>query len=106
MAVVSATEREAGNYDAIDRAKLPVYDSGNESGNRILNMDHPMRELYVANDSDGSDLVIQITGESGLDISFTLKPGDTIDERLPEFLTVTVTATDSWRWYVRSARTA
>ena len=104
MSINTSTMRRGGAYEGDQRAKLPVYDSGSESGNKVLNMDHPMRELYIANDSTTNNLTLQVTGEAGLDISITLKPEDTIDERFPEFLTVTVTATDSWRWYVRSGR--
>jgi hypothetical protein len=104
MAIDTTKMRVGGAYEGDQRAKLPVYDAGSGSGNSVLTMNHPMRELYIANDSITDDLILQVTGDSGLDISITLKPEDWIDERFPEFSTVTITAVGNWRWYVRSGR--
>ena len=104
MSINTTTMKRTGAYHGDQRVKLPVYDSGFENGNRVLNMDHPMRELFVANDSLTDNLTIVVTGDASLSLTFTLKPEDAIDERLPEFTTVTVTASDAWRWYVRSGR--
>lgn len=104
MSINRTTMRIGGAYEGIQRHMLPVYDSGSETGNKVLNMDHPMRELYVANDADATDLTIQVTGDADLDLTFTLKAGSWIDERFPEFTTVTITAAGAWRWYVRSGR--
>jgi len=84
------------------RQLIPVYDSGSETGNQVLTMDHPMRELFISNDSDSEDMTIAITGEASLSLSFTLKPKETLNERFPEFLTATVTSAGDWRWFVRS----
>lgn len=85
-----------------NRQMLPVYDAGSETGNQVLSMDHPMRELWLTNDSESDSITVQITGEASLDITFTLKPNETLNERFYEFTTVTVTAAGAWRWYVRS----
>jgi hypothetical protein len=84
------------------RGSLPVYDSGSETGNKVLSMDHAMRELYVTNDNLENEMTILVEGEAGLSLTFTLKPDEYLDERLPEFLTVTVTSVGAWRWMVRS----
>ena len=81
---------------------LPVYDSGVETGNKVLTMDHPMREIWLSNDSETLTLSVVVAGEASLSLSFTLYPGEVLNERFPEFLTVTVTASSAWRWYVRS----
>lgn len=104
MTINLTTMKKHSYYHGDQRDKLPVYDSGSETGNKVLTMDHPMRELYVANDSIENNLTIVVTGDASLSLTFTLLPGDMINERMPEFTTVTVTATDSWRWYVRSGR--
>ena len=103
MAIDTVKMRRGGAYEGIQRPFLPVYDGGNETGNLVLSMDHPMRELYIANDST-DDLVLTVTGDADLNISITLKAGDAIDERFPEFNVVTVTSVGAWRWYVRSGR--
>ena len=100
---VDRTKVNPGHKDlGILRAKLPVYDSGSDTGNAVLTMDHPMRELYVSNDDLSNDLTLLVSGPAGLSISMTLKPNETIDERFPEFDAVTITATGAWRYYVRS----
>lgn len=96
--------RRTGAYHGDQRAKLPIFDSGSESGNLVLNMDHPMRELYLTNDSVSNNVTVVVTGDASLLLTFVLGPNETMDERLPEFTQVTVTATDSWRWRVRSGR--
>lgn len=97
-------QRKAGAYDGAQRSVLPVYASGQPSGNQVIQMDHPMRDLFLSNDSTTNNLTIVVTGEAGLSLTLVLLPGETINERFPEFLTVTVTAAGSWRWYVRSGR--
>lgn len=104
MTINRNTMRIGGAYEGIQRHFLPVYQSGSETGNKVLSMDHPMRELYIANDSDINDMTVTITGDAELSLEFTLKAGEWMDERFPEFNAVTVTATDNWRWYVRSGR--
>lgn len=104
MSIDRTTMRIGGAYEGIQRNLLPVYDSGKETGNKVLTMDHPMRELYIANDSDTENVEFTVTGDASLSLTFTLLPHDWIDERFPEFTTVTVTASGAWRWYVRSGR--
>lgn len=100
---VDRTKVKPGHQDHwTTRVMLPVYDSGSETGNKVLSMDHPMRDLYITNDDRDSNITVVVTGEASLSLTFTLKPGEYLDERFPEFLTVTVTASGSWRWYVRS----
>lgn len=105
MAININTMRIGGKHEGDQRVKLPVYASGSGTGNEVLTMDHPMRELYFANDSVGDNsLTLVISGDAALSLTFTLKAGETINERFPEFNLVTITATDDWRWYVRSGR--
>lgn len=105
MAIDTVKMRRGGVYEGDQRAKLPVYASGSEVGNKVWAMDHPMRELFITNDSlDNNDLTLQVTGDADLDLTFAIKMGETINERFPEFTVLTVTATDGWRWYVRSGR--
>lgn len=104
MSINTNTMRRGGAYEGDQRAKLPVYDSGIESGNLVINMDHPMRELYLSNDSTAYSLTLNISGASDLSLDFELRPYETINERFPEFEKITVTASEGWRWYVRSGR--
>lgn len=99
-----------GNKGALDhgnqRPKLPVYDSiPNGNGNYTWTMDHPMRECFFTNDSTlNQSSAIQFLGPNGLNLNFTIYAGETFNERLPEFLSINITATDLWRAYVRSGR--
>ena len=104
MTINRSTMRTGGAYEGIQRPMLPVYDSGIESGNEVLTMDHPMRELFISNDDMDNNLTFIVTGNDQLSLEFMLTPGGTFNERMPEFLTVTVTAPGAWRWYVRSGR--
>jgi len=84
-----------------NRGLLPVYSSGQETGNKVLSMDHPMRELFISNDSISDDLTLTIKGDA-FSLDFVLKPRETLNERFCEFTSITVTAAGDWRWYVRS----
>ncbi len=88
------------------RAKLPVYDSKSDgNGNFAWTMDHPMRECFFTNDTTlAQSATIQFTGPNSLNMSFLIYPGETFNERLPEFTLITITASDLWRAYVRSGR--
>lgn len=85
------------------RPKLPVFDAGSEDGNITLTMDHPMRELFIANDSESDDLTFTVYCRNG-ELTFTLKHCETFDERLELFTSVDVEASGEWRWIVRSGR--
>lgn len=88
------------------RDRTPVYDTSGGTqvnGNSTLTMDHPMRELFITNDNN-TNMTIVVTGLASLNMTFLLLPGETLNERLPLFQVVTVTATGNWRWYVRSGR--
>jgi hypothetical protein len=104
MTINLTTMRIKGAYNGDNRARLPVYDSDSGSGNAVVTMDHAMRELYFTNDSITDDLTLVVSGDASLSLSFTLKPGEGIDERFPEFTKLTITAVGAWRWYVRSGR--
>jgi hypothetical protein len=96
--------RTGGAYEGIQRGVLPVYASGQETGNQALVMDHEMRDLFVANDSESAEMTINVIGPASLNLTFVLYAGETLNERMPEFTQVNVTASDYWRWYVRSGR--
>jgi len=51
-----------------------------------------------------SGLTLNVAGDASLTLDFVLMPNETINERFPEFSTVTVIAAGAWRWYVRSGR--
>lgn len=103
MSVNRSTMRIGGDYEGIQRNVIPVYDGGYETGNVDIVIDHPVRELFISNDSTTDNLIFQVLGDS-VDITLTLLPGDTLDERFIEFSRVIVTAVGAWRWYVRSGR--
>lgn len=96
-----------GNRLAMDtgsqRARLPVYDSKQGTGNSTETMDHPMREIFFSNDYTLAQTLL-FTGPNSLSMTFVLNPGETLDERLPEFSQFTITAGGAWRYYVRSGR--
>jgi hypothetical protein len=104
MAIDRTAMRIAGAYEGGQRAKLPIYDSGSESGNLVLTMEHPMRELFLVNDSMSDNLTLNVAGDASLSLDFVLIPNEQFDERLPEFLTVTVVSPGAWHWRVRSGR--
>lgn len=96
-------DRDNGN----ERAKLPVIGSSGttqQSGNYTITLGVdfavPGRELYITNDNQ-TNMTIVVNCVEGGTISFVLLPIEIIDERLPIFKSVVVTATGSWRWYVR-----
>ena len=105
MTINLITMKRYADYHGDQRVMLPVFDSGSATGNQVLTMDHPMRELFITNDSENdNNMTVVVSGEFGLSLSFTLKPGESLNERFSEFSVVTVTATDGFRWYVRSGR--
>lgn len=104
MGSVSLGQKGAPDHGN-QRPKLPVYDSiTNGSGNYTWTMDHLMREFYFSNDSTTLSQTVNLTGPNGLNLSFVLNAGDYIDERVPEFSVMNITASDAWRAYVRSSR--
>lgn len=103
MGSVSLGQKGAQDHGN-QRAKLPVYDSiTNGNGNYAWIQDHLMREFYFSNDSTVSQTTVNLTGPNNLNLSFVLMAGDYIDERVPDFSIMTITASDIWRAYVRSA---
>lgn len=110
MGSVSPLGGSDPNYNSFKtgniRDRSPVYDTSGTTqvnGNQVLVMDHPMRELFLSNDSN-NNITVVVTGLASLNMSFLLLPGETLNERLPLFQIVTVTASGVWRWYVRSGR--
>lgn len=94
--------RQGANYEGIQRVKLPVCDSSGTTpanGNLTVNMIFTMRELFLSNDSN-ADMTLTVNCVSGT-LGWVLHAGETFDERLPEFNSITVTSTGNWRWYVR-----
>jgi hypothetical protein len=104
MTINLNTMQKQGWYHGDQRTSLPVWDAGSETGNLVLTMDHPMRELFVSNDDATSSLTVQVLGDAGLDVTFTLLHGEVLNERFTEFTSAIVTATGAWRWIVRSGR--
>jgi len=104
MTINLSTMAKQAYYFGDQRTSLPVYDAGSETGNQVLTMDHPMRELFVSNDDATESLTVQVLGDAGLDITFTLLHGEVLNERFTEFTSAIVTATGSWRWICRSGR--
>jgi len=96
-----------GKDNGNERAKLPVVGSsgttqqnGNYTITQGVDFAIPGRELYISNDSQ-NNITIQVNTIEGGAISFVLLPIEIIDERLPLFSSVIVTATGNWRWYIR-----
>jgi hypothetical protein len=105
MGLNTAAARDEGLIQGIQRSKLCVYDFYASTGNHIETFPSEMRELFFANDSK-NEMSVQVVGPASLNIVFVLKGGETIDERLPVFTGIsitTVSATDAWRFYPRSA---
>lgn len=99
----STLDKDNGNQ----RARLPVIGSSGttqQSGNYTITQGVdfavPGRELFISNDSQ-SNITVLVNLIEGGTMSFVLLPIETIDERLPLFSSVVVTASGSWRWYVR-----
>lgn len=102
MSIDKTKVRIGGEYEGIQRVKLPVCASSGvtpANGNQTITMDFLMRELFLSNDT-ADDLTLIVNCIAGT-LGFLLKGGDTIDERLPEFSSITVTSSGNWRWYVR-----
>ena len=85
--------------------------SQRNTGNRVINLlaatnGHPQREILFSND-DTQPCTVQITGaQTGVNVTFTLKAGEIIDERLAEFDNIIITSSGPWRTYMRSGRIA
>jgi len=93
-----------GAYHGDQRSKVPVLDMGSETGNVTLNFSKTAREFYIVNDSTSNDLSFTIIDNDGATYSFTLKFGESLDDRFVPFGSVVVTATDAWRWIAKSGR--
>lgn len=93
-----------GAYHGDQRVKTPVLDMGSETGNETLTFSVIAREFFITNDSDTNDLSFTLTDHDGKDYTFTVKPGEHLDERYVPFTKIVVTATDGWRWIAKSGR--
>lgn len=102
MSINSSTARDIGREVGLQRDKLPVYESYQGTGNHTEAFTINMREILIANDSTTEDLEIQITGPASLNTVFVLKPYEVMDERLPEFNQVDITAVGAWRFWTRT----
>lgn len=87
---------------SIQRLKLPADEGGGFTGNETLFLTYPMRELLIANDSTTANLTFTLTGPADQTFTFTLQPGDILDERFYPFTEIDVVATGAWRYIVRS----
>ncbi len=105
MGSVGLSNKGAQNHGN-QRSSLPVYDSKTDgNGNFTWTMDHLMRECFFSNDSTlNQSCTLQFLGPYNLNLNFKLYAGETFNERLPDFSSIVITATDLWRAYVRSAR--
>ena len=102
MAINKALVRVGGAYEGIQRSHLPVCASSGTSpanGNATIPFDFLMRELFLSNDSS-SDMTLTVNCTAGT-LGWLLRSGETFNERLPEFASITVTSSGDWRWYVR-----
>lgn len=94
--------KKSFNDQGIQRTILPIDAAGGFSGNQDLIMTYPMRELLIANDSTTANLTFTLTSDSSYSVTFTLQPGDILNERFYPFTEINVTATGAWRYIVRS----
>jgi hypothetical protein len=101
MAYTSSKSKDNGKTHLQERPKIPVYTMAVDTGNEEVTFDVPMRELLISNDSI-YNLVFQITGPADLDMSFTLYPGDVLDERFPIFNYLKITCSGAWRYIART----
>ena len=79
-----------------NRAKEPISGTGNATHTFAT----AMHGLFVSNDSDpttGTDLTFTL--DSGFQL--TLRAGETFDDWLEPFQTITITTTAPWRVYGR-----
>lgn len=94
-----------GYYHGDQRVKTPVIGMGSETGSESLLFANTAREFFITNDSeDGNDLSFVLTDQDGETYTFTIKPGEHLDERFVPFVQVDVTATDGWRWIAKSGK--
>jgi hypothetical protein len=93
-----------GAYHGDQRVKTPVVGMGVETGNKTLTFTPPAREFFITNDSATIDLSFVLTDQDGVTYSFTVKPGEHLDERYVPFVSVAVNATGGWRWITKSGR--
>lgn len=86
------------------RDVLPADEAGTFTGTQTLYMSYAMRELVILNDDISNSITVQVTSDSGYDITFTLLANEDMEERLYPFNKIVVTATGggSWRYIVRS----
>ncbi len=89
--------------DVDPRARYPVADSFEGSGTATLVMTYPMRDAVIINDSEDEDLHMSVIGIDGGYFNWTLKPGESSDERYVHFKQIELVATGAhWRVIVRS----
>lgn len=93
---------DRGKEVGIQRHRLSVYEFYAGTGNHTEVFPSNMRELVIANDSITDNLQVQVIGPASLNITFILLPYDIIDERLPEFTSIVITAVGAWRFYPRT----
>lgn len=102
MSVTKSEQKDQGMVQGIQRPKLVVYEFYRGTGNHTEVFPFNMRELVFSNDSEG-EISVQIIGPASLNTTVVLLAGEVIDERLPEFTSVVVTAAGlAWRFYTRS----
>jgi len=103
MGINTSTMRRGAAYEGIQRDVLPVSDGDAGTGNESITISIPARELFLSNDSTTDNLTFRVIGDN-VDFTYTLLPGETIDERFLEFNNLVISAVGAWRWYVRSGR--
>lgn len=94
--------KKSHHGQGIQRDVLPVDAMGGYTGTQDLFMDYPMRELLIANDDTTNSMSINVIGDAGYSVSFTILPYEVLNERFYPFTEVKVTATGAWRYIVRS----
>lgn len=100
---VNLGQQDAGKDSGIQRVKLPVYEFYSGSGDHTENFPYVMKELVFSNDSTGT-ITVQVLSPApaSLNISFVLLKGEVLDERLPDFTQVVISASGlAWRFYTR-----
>ena len=103
MAVDVAGALQRGHEAGKERVRLCVYEFYAGTGNHTEVFPLAMRELVFTNDSDAT-MTVQILGINGLNVTATIRAGEVLDERFPEFDTVVIVAPTGkgWRFYPRS----
>ena len=100
-----------GYVNAITPGDDSIASSVSNTGNYTREFASVQREILFSNDADKETpplqldtyCTVRLEGPGGVDYSFTVYYGEVLDERLPPFNKITITANYKWRYWTRAA---